>query len=73
MKLTITNNATLIAWMKERMSMGRDMHAIKGPAPDGATYDDGDLIVGPVNIAWQDTTTGEIFTIEYAEYEGNLK
>jgi hypothetical protein len=73
MKLTITNKEALDAWIKERLSMGRDMYSIKGPAPEGAAYDDGDLIVGPVNVAWQDTTTGEIFAIEYADCEEDSK
>lgn len=69
MLLTITNDEQLSAWMNERMKIGRGMRAIKGPPPDGATYDDGDPIVNPVNIAWEDMETGEVFDIEYAKGE----
>lgn len=63
MGLEISNKEQLDRWINERM--GRDLSAIKGPPPEGATYDDGDPIVNPVNIAWQDMTTGEVFVIEY--------
>ena len=67
MELTISNKPQLDAWIQERMDMNRDMFAIKGTAPEGATYDDGELIKHPVNIAWKDGTTGEIFAIEYEQ------
>lgn len=66
MRLTISNNQQLGAWLNERRKMGRDVFSIKGDAPDGATYNDGELITRPVNIAWQDNTTGEVFAVEYA-------
>lgn len=74
MELTITNNEGLDRWIHERMKMGRNIKAIKGKAPDGATYSDDpdDLIKGPVNIAWQDTTTGEFYGIEYATHNVKL-
>ena len=65
MELTIANNEQLDAWLNERRMMGRDVFSIKGTPPEGATYSDGELIIMPVNIAWQDGTTMEIFTIEY--------
>lgn len=65
MELTIANNEQLDAWLNERRKMRRDVFSIKGAPPEGSTYDDGVLIVRPVNIAWQDGTTGEIFAIEY--------
>lgn len=34
-------------------------------APEGATYEDGDPITQPVNIAWRDCASGEVFAIEY--------
>lgn len=66
MKLTITNKEHLDRWMEERRAMGRDIRAVKGKPPEGATYSDGSPIERPINIAWQDTTTGEICGIEYA-------
>jgi hypothetical protein len=68
-ELTILNSETLSKWMNERRKLGRDMVSIKGPCPKGATYEDGTLIIRPVNIAWRDTTTGEVFAIEYAQPE----
>lgn len=65
MELTIANNAHLDAWLSERIRAGRTVHAIKGDAPPGSTYSDGQPIVRPVNVAWRDGETGEIFWIEY--------
>lgn len=65
MELTIANKEPLDAWLNERRKMGRNVFSIKGTAPEGATYGDGELITRPVNIAWQDGTTGEVFAIEY--------
>ena len=67
MTLTIRNVETLDRWMSERRQLGHDMFAIKGPAPEGATYSDGVPITRPVVIAWRDSTTGEIFDIEYED------
>lgn len=71
MQLAITNKDALDTWMKERMRMGRDMSAIKGQPPEGTTYSDGEPIVRPINIAWRDETTGEVFAIEYSLVEGD--
>ena len=67
MKLTIRNNEQLSQWMSERRKMGHDIFAIKGPAPAGATYSDGDPIILPVNVAWRDSVTGDVFAIEYVQ------
>lgn len=63
--LKIRNKETLDRWMNNCRRMGRDIVAIKGLAPDGATYSDGDTIERPVNVAWQCVQTGEIVGIEY--------
>ena len=63
--MKIANRQELNQWMNERRKMGRDIHSIKGSPPEGATDSDGELIKSPINTAWQDTTTGEIFPIEY--------
>lgn len=68
MKLTIANDEALIQWMRERYT--HDLSSIKGPAPEGATYSDGDRIVRDVNIAWRDEQTGEVFNIEYVRHSG---
>ena len=65
MELKIANKIQLDTWMNERRRMGRDLVSIKGQPPKGATYSDGDPIERPVNVAWKDTMTGEIFAIEY--------
>jgi hypothetical protein len=64
MNYRITNTEELDRWMNERRRMGRDVFAIKGPPPEGATYEDGTPITRPVNIAWRDGTSGEVVTIE---------
>ena len=69
MRLTITNDDQLTRWMGERRRKhgdNLDLRAIKGPAPEGACYNDGTPIKLPVNIAWKDMGTGEVFAIEYA-------
>ena len=63
--MKIANKAALDQWMSERMKMGRDLFAIKGDAPKGACYSDGDAIDQPINVAWRDGSTGEVFAIEY--------
>mgnify|MGYP000226896949 FL=1 len=65
MELTIANKKQLDAWLNERRKMGRDVFSLKGTPPEGSTYGDGELIVRPVNIAWRDSITGEVFAIEY--------
>lgn len=66
MQLTISNKHRLDQWIDERRILGRDLVSIKGTPPPGATYGDGELITRPVNVAWQDVSSGEIFAIEYA-------
>lgn len=65
MKLNITNEKSLDAWINERLRIGHDMVAIKGAPPNGAAYSDGEPIIRQINIAWRDATTGEVFAIEY--------
>ena len=65
MKLEIANRPELHQWLGERRELDHDFTAIKGPPPKGATYEDGELITGLVNIGWKDIVTGEVFRIEY--------
>ena len=44
---------------------GKDLVAIKGNPPEGATYSDGDLIVNKINIGWKCPETGEKVDIIY--------
>ncbi len=63
--LNIVNNEQFSKWAEERRKLGHAMIAIKGKAPDGAKYSDGDPIEMPVNVAWMDGITGEVFALEY--------
>lgn len=65
MNLIIENSEELDLWIQSRIVLGRNLRAIKGKAPDGSTYSDGTLISRPVNIAWEDVSTGEILWIIY--------
>ena len=67
MELKITNESELDNWINERIRLGHDLHAIKGQAPLGSTYSDGDPITRPVTIAWRDSMTGEVFAVEYQQ------
>ena len=61
----IENKPQLDSWINEKMSLGRDLAAIKNPAPPDAKYSDGTPCAGLVNVAWQCIQTGEVFAIEY--------
>lgn len=63
--MKVSNKEALDNWMQERMQMGRDLIAIKGDPPQEASYSDGEIIKNPINIAWKDIKTGEVFGIEY--------
>ena len=67
MKLRIKNNDELGAWMNSRKDS--TLHAIKGNAPEGATYDDGDLITNPVNVGWIEPVSGDKINIDYYTQE----
>jgi hypothetical protein len=65
MRLDIANRTELRQWFGERRKLAHDVRAIKWPPPEGATYEDGELIIGLVNVAWLDIVSGEVFQIEY--------
>ena len=67
MILTIKNKSQLDAWIAKAIANGHRLESIKGTAPQGATYDDGDLIVQPINVAWLDNDSGEVFEIHYED------
>lgn len=55
-KLKISNKDQLDKWLNERRSLGRDVVSCKR------------MVSGEfLNIAWQDCTTKEIFSIEYEQ------
>jgi hypothetical protein len=63
MELQIKNKQQLNDWLyKHRNS---DLVSIRGPAPLGATYEDGTPIVNDVNIGWGVVNSTEVFNIEY--------
>ena len=73
MMLKMKNKDAVNNWIAERGRLGREVVSIKGKPPEGATYSDGDPIERDVNIAWQDTTTGEVINIEYFQEGEELR
>lgn len=67
-EIQIANSEELSAWMDKRRLLERDVVAIKGPPPEGATSF-GIPITQPVNHAWQDKTTGEVCPVIYEAAE----
>jgi hypothetical protein len=65
MQLDPRNSAEFDKWSWDRRD--HDLCSVKGPAPPGATFEDGTPILTPVNVAWKDTTTGEVFKLKYLE------
>lgn len=63
MKLEIENRVELDLFMKQHF--GNHLVAIKGKPPEGATYEDGDIILRDVNIGWMRKDTGETVDIIY--------
>lgn len=61
----IANRIELRQWFGERRRLNHDVTAIKGLPPKGATYEDGEIITGLVNVGWKDVMTGEVFSIKY--------
>lgn len=61
----IANKRQLDIWINEKMALGRNLTAIKNPAPADAKYSDGTPCTGLVNVAWKCAQTGEVFAIEY--------
>ena len=66
--LTIRNKAALDRWLADQRRLGKDVYAVKGPAPEGAAYEDGTPIRQPINLAWRDGLSGETFRIEYEHH-----
>ena len=65
MKLEILNKDELDSWIHQKLSSGFMCAAIKGEAPKGATYSDGEIIINKVNIAWYCEDDGSKIMIEY--------
>lgn len=63
--MRIKNKECLDKWLRDRVQLGHSFSSIKGKAPIGACYSDGETIVRDVNIAWRDDATLEVFPIEY--------
>lgn len=63
--MKLSNKAALDKWLFEKQQAGRAVVAVKGAPPAGAKYGDGTPITRPINIGWQDTSSGEIFAMEY--------
>ena len=63
----ISNKPALDVWRQERMKMGHSLVGIKGPHPDDAEFENKDMRGLPINVAWKDFETGEIFSIEWSK------
>jgi len=63
MQLIIRNKAEVDAFFLKNHERG--LVSLKGSAPKGATYSDGELITRPINVAWECPKTGERVAIRY--------
>lgn len=63
--MDITNKVELDAFLNKAKEVGHICRGVKGRPPKGMTYSDGELIKNDINVAWEDTTTGEICEIIY--------
>jgi hypothetical protein len=61
----ILNKPELDLWLDQARILGHDCLAIKGPALDGMTYEDGEPVLRPVNVAWRNVHTGDTIDIIY--------
>ena len=62
--MEILNKVELDEWGNQARKKGQDLVAIKGVIK-GATYDDGLPVTRPMNTAWRNVQTGEVFAIRY--------
>ena len=67
MRLIIQNDAEISAFLRQQMQSGNGAVAVKGQAPEGATWEDGTPITRPVNVAWECPMTGKRVNIRYGE------
>jgi len=65
MQLIIKNKAEVDAFLFSHAVTTPGLVAVKGSAPKGATYSDGELITQPVNVAWECLQSGERVAIRY--------
>lgn len=63
------NSEAFSKWANERRQLGHTIVAIKGYVP-GQFYSDGEPVTRPMNVAWQDIVTGEVFALEYDVPDG---
>jgi hypothetical protein len=61
----IANKTEIDAFINSAMINNQTLTPIKGKAPHGALYSDGDLIINSVNIAWLNDQTGETVDVIY--------
>ena len=61
----VINSREMNEWLFDRAQrQGHVLNAIKGRAPEGVVDEDGNQ-EDMVNVAWQDTQTGEVFEMVY--------
>lgn len=68
----IANNAEVDAFILHSVAQNQNASAIKGNAPPGARYSDGELITNPVNVAWVNDVTGEHIDVIYQAKDSKL-
>lgn len=61
----IENKKEIDDFMNFARQAGHNISSVKGAAPDGAMYSDGELISRVVNVAWKNDFTGESININY--------
>ena len=63
--LKLLNKAEINDFL-EQCAKRAGAYAVKGLAPEGATYADGESITKPINIAWRCAETGQRVECVYA-------
>lgn len=65
LNFVIENKKELDDFMSFARRAGHNVSSVKGRAPEGAMYSDGELINMAVNVAWKNDFTGESINIKY--------
>ena len=63
--MEIVNKVELDDFLNRLRRCDHPATAIKGKPPEGMTYSDGTPLRGKINVAWQNSVTGEMCNIVY--------
>ena len=66
----IANQIEVDAFFARAQLSNQPVFSVKGEAPEGARYSDGELVKRLVNIAWKNDVTGEVITLQYTKKQG---